>query len=281
MKSISYPLAVGKVITRVIEAGQGPVLLFVHGLGARADRWTGTVEAMAGQGYRAIACDLPGHGFATKGAACPGDVPGLAEFLLGVLDGLGIGSAVLAGTSLGGHIVAYAATLAPERFKKLVLIGALGIVPLKPETAEGIRSAVKAASREQIIGKLNYVMFNQALVTPALIEEEWRMNNSPGALESLTKIGDYVVDGIARDYVSEKLRAAYRPGQILLVWGEQDQSVPLVIGHACQAALGGPELAVIPQAGHAPYYERPDLFAPLLADFLAREATPSPAPPGH
>ncbi len=269
MKSISYPLAVGPLITRVIEAGSGPVLLFVHGLGARADRWTSTVETMADRGFRAIACDLPGHGFATKGAACPGDVPGLSAFLLGVLTELGIEHAVLAGTSLGGHIAAYTACLSPARFPKLVLIGALGIVPLEQATAEGIRNAVKASSREQITGKLNFVIYDKALVTEKLIDEEYRMNNSPGALDSFTKIGNYVVDGISRDYVSTQLRAAYKPSQILLVWGAEDRSVPLAVGTACQEVLGGPELAVIPQAGHAPYFERTEVFVNILTKFLA------------
>ena len=44
MSVINYPLAVGGGVTRVIEAGEGPPVLFVHGLGARADRWRTTVE---------------------------------------------------------------------------------------------------------------------------------------------------------------------------------------------------------------------------------------------
>ena len=56
MKHIAYPLAVGNGHTRVIEAGKGPAILFLHGLGARADRWTGTVERFGRLGFRAIAC---------------------------------------------------------------------------------------------------------------------------------------------------------------------------------------------------------------------------------
>jgi pimeloyl-ACP methyl ester carboxylesterase len=66
MRPIAYPLEVGGAVTRIIEAGQGPVILFIHGLGARADRWTAMVEMLADAGYRAITFDLPGHGFASK-----------------------------------------------------------------------------------------------------------------------------------------------------------------------------------------------------------------------
>jgi pimeloyl-ACP methyl ester carboxylesterase len=268
MQTIAYPLAVGGLLTRVMEAGQGPAILFIHGLGARADRWAGTVSLMAQAGFRAIACDLPGHGFATKGDDCPADVPGMADFISALLDKLEIDSVFLVGTSLGAHIAAYVACGNPPRFPKLALVGALGIVPLAQETAETIRRNVKAAGREQITAKLRYVMYNPAMVTDALIEEEWRMNNSPGALTSFTKIGDYLVDGISQHYVAEKLRAAYTPDQLLLVWGENDGSVPLAVGTACQAVLGQPELLVIPHAGHAPYFEQPEMFQAALAKFL-------------
>jgi 2-hydroxy-6-oxonona-2,4-dienedioate hydrolase len=268
MKTIAYPLAVGGLMTRVIEAGQGPVILFIHGLGARADRWAGMVSLMGQAGFRAIACDLPGHGFASKGDECPADVPGLADFITALLDRLEIDRAFLVGTSLGAHIAAYVACGNPARFPKLALVGALGIVPLAQETAETIRRNVKAAEREQITAKLRYVLYDPSLVTDELIEEEWRMNNSPGALTSFTKIGDYLVDGISRDYVAEELRAAYTPAQLLLVWGENDGSVPLAVGTACQAALGEPELVVIPQSGHAPYFEQPEIFKTALTKFL-------------
>jgi len=271
-RSIAYPLEApleaGGILTRVIEAGTGPAVLFVHGLGARADRFAGTVERIGAAGYRAIACDLPGHGFAQKGAGCPTDVPALAAFVTAVLDRLEVGSASLVGTSLGAHIVGYAAAKAPARFPKLCLIGALGIVPLAAETAETIRRNVKASSREQIYGKLKYVMADPAMLTDELVEEEWRINNSPGALASFTAIGDYLVDGIGNDYVAAALRAAYRPEDVLLVWGGADNVVPLAVGEACREALGGAELVVISGAGHAPYAEQPEAFDARLLAFL-------------
>jgi len=268
MQTIAYPLDAGGIVTRVIEAGQGPAVLFVHGLGARADRFAGTVARMGAAGYRAIACDLPGHGFAQKGDGCPATVPALADFIIKLLDRLEIGEAVLAGTSLGAHIVGYAAARSPQRFPKLVLIGALGIIPLAPDIAETIRRNVKASAREQITAKLKYVIVDPALVTDALVEEEFRMNNSPGALASFTAVGDYLVNGIAQDYVAAQLRALYDPAKMLLVWGREDKAVPLAVGEACVEALGGAELFVIPDAGHAPYFEQPAAFDARLLAFL-------------
>lgn len=272
MQSIAYPLAIGPVVTRVIEAGSGPAVLFVHGLGARADRFRGTVERIAGAGFRAVAFDLPGHGFSNKPAEGPFDVPGIVTFLSALMDRLEIGKAVLVGTSLGAHICAYAACRDPARVPALALIGALGIVPLAQETAEAIRRNVRAAAIDQIAGKLRFVFADPSLITPALIQEEWRINNAPGALDYFTRIGDYLVDGIARDYVAEKLKSLYTPDQLMLVWGAEDKAVPLSVGEACRDALGA-ELHLIPNAGHAPYLEQPAAFDPLLLPFLYKWTT--------
>ena len=270
MQTIQYPLLVENSLTRVIEAGTGPAVVFVHGLGARCDRWSGTVARIADAGYRALTFDLPGHGLAAKGADdAPSDVPALARYLIALLDKLGIEQAVLVGTSLGGHICAYAATLVRERVPGIMLVGALGIAPLSPEAAQGIQRSVKATSLDEIRGKLNFVIADPALVTDALIHEEWRINNSPGANASFVRMGNYVVDGLQHDYVAEQLATLYPPEKIRLVWGAEDKAVPVSIGEQCSELLGGTPLLLIEGAGHAPYFEKPTAFDPALLEFLA------------
>ena len=64
---ITYPLALGDQYTRVVEHGTGPeTIVLIHGLGARADRWRRNIGPLADAGYRCVALDLPGHGFASK-----------------------------------------------------------------------------------------------------------------------------------------------------------------------------------------------------------------------
>jgi pimeloyl-ACP methyl ester carboxylesterase len=266
---IQYPLPLNGHTTRIIEAGSGPAVMFVHGLGARADRWRGTVERFAAQGYRAIAWDLNGHGFASKETDGPADVPALAASLWAILDRLNIGPVTLVGTSLGAHIAAYAACQQPGRVGGIAMVGALGVVPIPQATAEAIRRNVQAASRDQILAKLRFVIIDPAQVPDSLVEEEWRINNAPGALAAFGRLGDYLADGIARDYVAERLVGLFPPDRLLLIWGAQDAAVPLAVGEECRIALGNPKLCLIENAGHAPYYEQPDKFDPPLLRFLA------------
>ena len=75
-------MALGPVTTRVLEAGQGDrVIVFVHGTGGRADRWSRNLDAFADAGFHAYAFDLPGHGFASKGADVACSVPAYREVL--------------------------------------------------------------------------------------------------------------------------------------------------------------------------------------------------------
>jgi len=268
MNAICYPLPVGSGVTRIIEAGSGPAVLFCHGLGARADRWRGTVERIADLGYRAIAWDLPGHGFASKEADGPSDVPALAGHALALMDALEVTDGVLVGTSLGAHIVAYAACRAPQRVHGLALVGALGVVPIDQVVAETISRNVRVAKRELFRGKLSFVLHDPASVTEAMIEEEWRMNTAPGATEAFGRMGDYLTSRIGADYVAAQCRALFSPDQMLLIWGAEDRAVPLSVGHQCREALGGPDLAVIPQANHCPYLEQPEAFDAALRPFL-------------
>lgn len=268
MTAISYPLAIGSGTTRIIECGAGPAVLLVHGLGARADRWIGTVERLAAQGYRAVAVDLPGHGYASKEVEAPSTVPKIANWLLAIMDALAIDRAALIGTSLGGHIVAYAGALAPERVTGLVLVGALGVVPIDQAVAETIRTNVQVRERERYVGKLNFVLHDPALVTEALVTEEWRMNTAPGTIEAFARLGAYLVDGIAADYVADAIKTRFSPDRALLVWGAEDKAVPVGVGEACRDATGVP-LVTVADAAHCPYYEQPAAFDEIVVPFLA------------
>ena len=268
--TIEYPLGVSGALTRVIEAGSGdrPVI-FIHGLGARADRWQRNLEVFAQSGYRAIAIDLPGHGFASKTPDFDYSVPGFAEFVRGVIDALNLQSAAFVGTSLGGHISAYLACESPDRVTALALVGSLGLVPIGTETGAAIRDSVRATGRDDIENKLKFVICDHASITPEWIEEEWRINNSPGAADAFARLGDYIAGGVDEHTVGTRLTTAAGGTPLLLVWGAEDRAVPLSIGRQGRALLGDTRLCVIDGAGHVPYFEQAPTFNREVRSFLA------------
>jgi 2-hydroxy-6-oxonona-2,4-dienedioate hydrolase len=268
---IQYPLGVGGVTTRVLEAGRGErVMVFVHGLSTRADRWRGNVEALASQGRRCIAFDLPGHGLADKPQGFDYSVPGLARYLGGVLDALGIERCTIVSTSLGSHVAGWYAVHAPQRVPAHLIVAGLGLVPIAEETGQAIRRSVRDTSREGIRAKLGNVFADPGThATESLIEEEWRCNNSPGALQALSALGDYVATRLNADIVGERMAALLASTRVRLVWGSHDRIVPGTVADAARQILPTVPLRIIEGAGHAPYIETPDAFHAEVRAFVA------------
>jgi pimeloyl-ACP methyl ester carboxylesterase len=270
---INYPLGVGKLVTRVLEAGRGEqAVIFIHGLSTRADRFRENLEPLAAAGYRAIAYDMPGHGLASKPTDYDYGTPAFARFLGDLLDSLGLPRVHLVGTSLGGHVAALFAVDNPARVRSLMLTDAVGIVPVPEASREAVRNGVKDTSREGLARKADFVLENKALITDAYVDEDWRVNNSPGAAQALVKLGNYFGDHLNKHVVGERLRALAKTLPMMLVWGEKDRAVPLAIGEASREMLEHVRLEVIAGTGHNPYLENPQVFNKLLAGFL-REAS--------
>jgi 2-hydroxy-6-oxonona-2,4-dienedioate hydrolase len=266
---LAYPLGVGGLVSRVLECGEGGrTVVMVHGLGARADRWRQNLPAVAQAGWRAVALDLPGHGFAEKRASFPHGAPGYAAFLLEALDALEIERAVIVGTSLGGHVAATLACDHPRRIAGLMLIGATGLFPLGEEARMRLAQRAKDRSRAGIESKMRAVFKDPVHVTPAFVAEETRVNNSPGADEVFEALSRYFAEQLDRDVVGPRLAALSPRPPLELVWGADDRSVPLAVGREAEKLLAPVRLHVIEGCAHAPYFEQPGEFNRHLVSFL-------------
>lgn len=267
---IQYPLGAAGTLTRVLEAGRGDkTMLLVHGVGARADRWRLNLEGFADAGYHPYAVDLPGHGLAAKGDGFAHSVPNYATFARAVLDEIGSDRAYLVGTSLGGHILATVTCEIPERVAGLVLVGTLGMAPIGAEARERTAGLIGDASPEMVDRKLHSVLHDDNLVTADLHREEVLINNSPGAAEAFEGISGYFANHIDDHVVGERLAEAGRDVPILLVWGREDLGFPLSMGEAAHELLAGSRLAIMDDAAHAPYFERPETFNAIVTQFFA------------
>jgi pimeloyl-ACP methyl ester carboxylesterase len=264
---ITYPLGIGALTTRVFESGNsGPVVIFVHGTGGRADRWIRNMDALAAAGYHAYAFDLPGHGFASKGAGVACSVPAYREFLAQFISAIGATKPTIVGTSLGGHVVASYATAHADDITSIVLCGSMGLVAIGDEARGRIQAGANNQTREGIASKMTRVIHDPVHVTPEMLEEEFRVNNSPGASESFKTLGQYIAADLDKDVVGDALARQKFP--VLLVWGAEDKTVAPSVGEAARKLLPTSHLAVLGGAAHTVYYERADDFNAVLIDFL-------------
>ena len=124
------------------QAGNGPVLLLIHGMAGTLENWQAVIEPLARQ-HTVVAPDLPGHGGSAPGA---GDysLGALATGLRDLLVALGHERATLVGHSLGGGIAMQFAYQFPEITERLVLVSSGG---LGPEVSAILRAAALPGRR--------------------------------------------------------------------------------------------------------------------------------------
>jgi pimeloyl-ACP methyl ester carboxylesterase len=267
---LSYPVGIDGTVTRVLDTfDPGPPVVFIHGLGARADRWQRNLPAVAAAGFRGIALDLPGHGFASKDARFAHGVDGYASFVAALIDELDLDRPVLVGTSLGGHVAAALACKGLAPVRGLVLVGATGLFPIGSAACERLAGRAQDRSLAGTRAKAETVFFDPANVTDAFIHEEHRINNSPGADAVFAALGRYFVDRLDRDAVGSELAAMPSRPPLALVWGLEDRSVPIAVGKEAARMLAPAPLHEIAGAAHAPYFEKAEQFNELLLGFLA------------
>jgi len=187
-------------------------------------------------------------------------VPFYADYVAAIIEQLPADRVTLLGTSLGGHIGGQLTTLANARVDRLVMVGTVGIVPMsKEDRLSTSRVFLRNRSVEDCVRKLKTLLWDDDLLTPDWAEEESRINNSFGAEESFARLGDYFERGINGDLVRDTLvgRGDVEMG---FMWGDRDVVVTVKTGRMCMEALPDIPMVWVHDAGHAPYYERPDDF---------------------
>ncbi len=261
---IAYPVTGAGVTTRVVESGAGDkVLVCLHGAGSRADRWVPAMPGLVEAGYRVLAIDFPGHGFAEKRADIDYSAAGFGRVIAGVLDSLGLTKVTMLGTSLGGHVSAYLAVHRPDLVAGLVLIGSVGVSDF-PQEFHTPAEVLSDGSVTGVRRKLSFLVADPEMVTDAWVREESMINSSTGAFQALSAVAEWLdteCNGARQD---AELATLLPDLPVLLVWGAEDRWTPPSMGVAAQHNLPGVELELMPGCGHAPYFEDPDLFVELM-----------------
>jgi pimeloyl-ACP methyl ester carboxylesterase len=265
----------------IAEAGAGGrPLLLVHGFTGAKEDFTEWLDALAADGWHAVAPDNRGHGASSKPENEPGySFDALATDVLGLADALWgrDSSFVLLGHSMGGMVAQVAALQAPERIAGLILMDTLH-GPLPFITRDELDLA-KLVVREQGIDGLAAALKERGgkLDTPAHervtrerpgyqeFNDRKFIDTAPAAYAALLDAMFEATDRL------DALRSLSMP--TLVITGEQD--LPIVEPSTAMAgAIPHAELAVIADAGHSPQFENPDAWWGALSNFLARVPAP-------
>lgn len=242
-----------------------PVMVLLHGAGMDATVWQLQTRYLNHHGLRAVAVDLPGHG---RSAGEPlTSIPDLADWVARFLDAAGIGSANVAGHSMGSFIGLELAARHPDRVAALTLLGTANAMPVHPDLL---------TAAEDELDKAAALMASWGHAKPAHIG----LNPTPGlwmlggarALVETSAPGVLATDFRAcADYDGARHRAGEVTCPVRVVIGNGDKMTPPKATAKLVAALeAGPapsvEVTTIADAGHMMMVEEPGPVRQLLAE---------------
>lgn len=254
-----------------VEAGRGEPLILVHGFLAWSYTWRRNVGPLS-EHARVLALDLRGFGLSEKRGGLRHGLSDQVEVLRGFMDRLSIKQAVICGHSMGGEIAMRFALKYPDRVKALILVSASGYV--------------RRNEPRMIRWALGMPGVNMLLVRLAMMNRRFAMENIRAVYRRPERMTEPEVEayllpsrapGMTRALLSILREAdfgafAHRLREIehraLLIWGEEDQVVPLSHGKRLAEELRHSELAVLPDCGHVPPEEEPERFNEAVIGFL-------------
>jgi len=257
------------------DTGKGTPVVFLHPTPLDGEYWRPMIEDLAG--VRSIVLDLRGHGRSELGDGLPvggfarvPDAPvlsmaQLASDVLRLLDTLDVREAVFAGCSIGGYVLLELWRMAPER------INGLAFVCSKPQPDADANLVKRAANIAQVQAQGTQTFFDGAartLIGPTALERRPAIEGELRARMTLTPQAAVAVQAGLAVRPDSIPTVATIEMPILAIAGGEDPAVSPAEMEAFNAAPGGCEFHLLPDAGHFAAYEQPRKVAALLAEWL-------------
>jgi pimeloyl-ACP methyl ester carboxylesterase len=259
------------------SAGEGPVLVLVHGITSTSETWSNVIPYLADR-FTVIAPDLLGHGESAK----PRGDYSLGAYASGIRDllfALGHERATFVGHSLGGGIAMQLAYQFPEHCERLVLVSSGGLGRditslLRAASLPGSELVLPLLANERVLGAgrvVGHLLGRVGLRVHTDLGEVLRGHASlsdgdarAAFVHTLRTIVDprgQRVDASDRLYLAQAI-------PFLIVWGERDPIIPVEHALAAHRQVPSSRLELFPEAGHFPHLDDPLRFVRVLIEFM-------------
>ncbi|MGE6791936.1 alpha/beta fold hydrolase [Pseudomonas guineae] len=240
-------------------------ILMVHGFAANKDNWLRIARHLT-QDYRVIALDLPGFGASSKPAGSY-DIGTQTERLADIIDALELNQLHLIGNSMGGHISALYAARYPKRITSLALLDNAGIN--SPQPSE-LRLRLKRGEANPLVVKspedfqrLLAFIFVKPPYLPASLKGYFAEQAARNSAHY-----DQVFAHLVDRYVPLEPELNKIQAPTLIIWGAEDRVLDVSSVEVMRPLLHKPSVIIMPNTGHAPMIEQPELTAQHYRTFL-------------
>lgn len=236
---------------KIIDNNSNNNIVFLHGWGGNSNSFLPVARQL--DKYNSYLIDLPGFGE----SSLPNTVFSsydYAKIIKNFISNLKINNITLVGHSFGGKIASIIASENPSWLSSLVIISAPGIKYQKPLSIRWKIFLYKSLSRFfKILGLKNIINS----LSKKFGSDDYR--NSHGIMREILK-------NIVNEDISNDIKNISK--KTLIIWGENDDSVPLIVGKKYNEFIKNSELIVYPNARHFPFLESFDKFLNDLKKFL-------------
>ncbi|MHA7816506.1 MAG: alpha/beta fold hydrolase [Pseudohaliea sp.] len=269
---IGRRITIGDVETNYHDCGTGEPVLLLHGSGPGVSAWANwrlVLEGLAPP-FRLLAPDFAGFGYSTVAADYVFSREAWLAQLVGLLDALGLDQVDVVGNSFGGSMALALAIEHPERVRRLVLMGSVG-VPF--ELTPGLDAVWGyTPSLDGMRELMGIFAWDQSRITDELVELRHAASTRPGVQEAYARMfpapRQRWVDAMAHDEAA--VRGIRQP--TLLIHGRDDRVIPLQTSLTLLHWIDDAQLHVFGRCGHWTQIEHAAAFQRLLRDFLGADS---------
>ena len=262
-------LELAGVSTAVLEGGEGPEIVALHGPGANATHWAWVIPDLV-RTNRVIAPDLPGQGESELDRGTP-TAERVREWLAELIERTCATPPVLVGNAVGGAIAARFAIDRPDQISRLVLVDALGLRAFEPapEFGQALNGFVAEPSAET-----HESLWRQCALDLDRLRHRMGERWEPFETYNLDRARNPTVGAALGALMGEFGLPAMPPEDLArigvpttLIWGRHDLATPLEVAEAASARYGW-ALAVIEDCADDPPVEQPEAFIDALRSAL-------------
>jgi 2-hydroxy-6-oxo-6-(2'-aminophenyl)hexa-2,4-dienoate hydrolase len=259
----------GGVRTHYLEAGEGPVLILLHGGGAGADSRGNWQDCFAHftPHFRVIAPDMIGFGMTDKPSpeTYVYDQPGRNRHLIDFLDAMGLTGVHIVGNSMGGATAIGTAIARPELFDRIVLMGSAGLpIPERPspQLMHNLQYDFTMDGMRRVIGGLTAPGF---VPSDEMVKYRYDLVDDEASRAALAAINGETRKGTL-NYAEDAVRMIAHP--VLVVNGKEDGVSILPRAYRFLELLPNSWGYIVPHCGHWAMIEAAEDFCGAVNRFL-------------
>ncbi len=246
-------------------AGSGPCILILHGWESSSDRWQKVGEFLVQNNFLVIIPDLPGFGKSSP-PPIPWTVSDYLELVVRFVEKLYAkndisGHFFLLGHSFGGRIAIKFGAVYPKKISGLILCSAGGIISKKSARVKFFYFSAKVGKIFFSLPVLRRIQNFVRKILYRLSDARDYLRASPLMKETMKKIiSENLIPYLSKIKIST-----------LIIWGTKDKILPLGDARIIKEKIQNSTLEIIPNIGHAPNLEAPEMLSKIVLNWLQKE----------